>query len=174
MPRPRTPCACAAEALCYALSWISSFPVRLLARRHPWIAGLLLVVFLSVQLATAAVACTTGVGMLAPAVQAASMETMAHCADMAGHATAQPGTPTAAPASVQSDHQAALCMGHCQADTKHADHATPQLPAFVPLLVGIVIAAPLRESAALLATDGAAQPRAPPPPHAILHCCLRT
>ncbi len=139
----------------------SSTIVRYLARRHSWIAGFLLVVFLSVQLATAAYACAAGVK--APAEQPMeAMEAMTSCADMADQDGAQ------------NDGQKALCMGHCQADTKHADHATPQLPAFIPVLASIIIEPPVLDPAPVIALRAQAQPRAPPPPHAILHCCFRT
>jgi hypothetical protein len=138
---------------------IFSTIVRDLARRHSWIAGFLLIVFLSVQLATAAYACKMSESK--PTKQP-SMEAMVSCADMAEQ--------DAAP----SDSQKALCMGHCQADTKHADHAAPQIPAFIPVLASIIVEPPALDAAPVFALLAKTQPRAPPPPHAILHCCLRT
>ena len=134
--------------------------MRHIVRRHSWIARLLLVVFLSVQLATAAYACTMGVNE--PADQPSSMDTMVSCADMAEQDAAQ------------NDGQKALCMGHCQADTKYADHAAPQIPAFIPVLAGTIIEPPVLDATPVIAQRAQTQPRAPPPPLAILHCCFRT
>jgi hypothetical protein len=133
--------------------------VRHLARRHSWIAGFLLILFLSVQLATAAYACTMGMNSTD---EHPSMEATMSCADMAEQDAAQ------------NDGQKALCMSHCQANAKHADHATPQIPAFIPFLVSIVVEPPVLDNAPMLAERAQSQPRAPPPPHAILHCCFRT
>jgi len=130
-----------------------------MAHRHSWIAGLLLVVFLSVQLAAAAYACTMGLNE--PAEQP-SMEAMVSCADMAEQDVAQ------------NDGRKALCMGHCQAETKYADHAAPQIPAFIPVLAGIIVEPPVLDATPVIALRAQTQPRAPPPPHAILHCCFRT
>jgi hypothetical protein len=101
--------------------------VRHSARRHSWIAGFLLILFLSVQLATAAYACTMGMNSTD---EHPSMEATMSCADMAEQDAAQ------------NDGQKALCMSHCQANAKHADHATPQIPAFIPFLVSIVVEPP--------------------------------
>ncbi|UBM08365.1 copper resistance protein [Cupriavidus metallidurans] len=133
--------------------------MRHLARRHSWIAGFLLILFLSVQLATAAYACTMGMNSMDEHL---SMEATMSCADMAEQDAAQ------------NDGQKALCMSHCQANAKHADHATPQIPAFIPFLVSIVVEPPVLDDASMLAERAQSQPRAPPPPHAILHCCFRT
>lgn len=90
------------------------------------------------------------------------MEPMVSCADMAEQDAAQ------------NDGKNALCMSHCHADAKHADHATPQIPAFVPFLVSVIVEPPVLDAAPLFAARAQTQPRAPPPPHAILHCCFRT
>jgi len=132
--------------------------VRHIVRRHSWIAGLLLVVFLSVQLATAAYACT----MNKAAPMETPMEAMTSCAEMADQA------------AVRNDGQKALCMAHCQADAKHADHAAPQIPAFIPVLASIIVEPPVLDVTPVIALHAQARPRAPPPPHAILHCCFRT
>ncbi|MGO4280109.1 copper resistance protein [Cupriavidus sp. RAF20_2] len=136
--------------------------MRHIVRRHSWFAGILLVVFLSVQLATAAYACTAGQGELDGQPSMETMEAMPSCADMVEQDAAQ------------HDGQKALCMAHCQADTKHADHPAPQVPAFIPILVSTVVEPPMLDAAPLFAERAQAQPRAPPPPHAILHCCFRT
>ena len=133
-----------------------------IARRHSWIAGLLLVVFLSVQLATAAYACTMGKAAPAESPMEASMEAMTSCAEMADQV------------AVQNDGQKALCMAHCQADAKHADHAAPQIPAFIPVLASIIVEPPVLDVTPVITLHAQARPRAPPPPHAILHCCFRT
>ncbi|WP_423198967.1 MULTISPECIES: copper resistance protein [unclassified Cupriavidus] len=111
------------------------------------------------QLATAAYACNMGESK--PTEQA-PMGAMVSCADMAE----QDATP--------SDSQKALCMSHCQADTKHADHAAPQIPAFIPVLASIIVEPTVGDAAPFFALRAKHQPRASPPPHAILHCCLRT
>ncbi|MGO4326882.1 hypothetical protein AB4Z48_11175 [Cupriavidus sp. 2TAF22] len=90
------------------------------------------------------------------------MENMVSCADMADQDAAQ------------NDGQKALCMSHCQADAKHADLSAPQIPAHIPLLVSILVEPPVLDAAPLIAVRAQTQPRAPPPPHAILHCCFRT
>ena len=90
------------------------------------------------------------------------MEAMVSCADMAEQDAAR------------NDGQKALCMSHCQADAKHADHATPQIPAFIPFLVGVIVEPPVLDAAPMFVVRAQSQPRAPPPPHAILHCCFRT
>ncbi len=87
---------------------------------------------------------------------------MESCPDMADHKSDQGG------------NQKALCLGHCQADSKSADHVSPQIPAFLPVLVNVIEPAHLvvADLRTVLSVD--AQPRAPPPPLAILHCCFRT
>lgn len=144
------------------------FLVRSLTRRHSWFAGLLLVVFLSVQLATAAYACMGGASTAVEATPSRAMETMdgmAGCPDMAGMPDQDAG---------QFNGEKAFCMAHCQADTKHNDHPAPQIPPFVPVLAGSVVEPPVLVLASHFAIRASAQPRAPPPPHAILHCCFRT
>lgn len=76
--------------------------------------------------------------------------------------------------SEQGGDQKALCLGHCQADSKSADHVSPQIPAFLPVLVNVIepVQVSVADLHAALRVD--AQPRAPPPPLAILHCCFRT
>lgn len=90
------------------------------------------------------------------------MESMVSCADMAEQD------------AVQNDGEKALCMAHCQADAKHADHSTPQIPALVPVLISIIVVPPVLDGTPLIAERARYQPRAPPPPHSILHCCFRT
>lgn len=145
--------------------------VRLLVRRHAWFAGLLLIVFLSVQLATAAYACVAGTSAAAAeAMQQASMAAM----EMDGMGCCPEATGVPDDGTQQFHAGKALCMGHCQADTKHADHPTPQVPPFIPVLVGSVVEPPLLRHVSLFSIRASAQPRAPLPPHAILHCCFRT
>lgn len=146
--------------------------MRYLVRRHSWIAGFLLLVFLSVQLAAAAYACSAGTRTDAPRQEVmGAMEDMASCAEMAGMSA------TIDPVDQDAGHfngEKAFCMGHCQADTKHADQPAPQVFAFIPVLVGVIVEPPALVPAPFFMQRANAQPRAPPPPHAILHCCLRT
>nr|WP_315594264.1 copper resistance protein [uncultured Cupriavidus sp.] len=140
--------------------------VRYLVRRHSWIAGFLLLVFLSVQLAAAAYACSAGMRTDTPRQEVmGAMEDMASCAEMAGMIDEDAG---------HFNGEKAFCMGHCQADTKHADQPAPQVFAFIPVLVGVIVEPPALVPAPFFMQRANAQPRAPPPPHAILHCCLRT
>lgn len=90
------------------------------------------------------------------------MEAMTSCADMADQDM------------VKGAGQKALCMGHCQADNKHADHSTAQIPAFIPVLITHVVAPTVELSVPLTLAQASAQPRAPPPPLSILHCRFRT
>lgn len=130
------------------------------ARRHPWVVGLLLLVFLSVQLAAAAYACTgSRYQMEGGNAMAALTES---CPDMADSG------------SDRGSDQKALCLGHCQADSKSADHVSPQIPAFSPVLVSVLEPAQVAVVALHIALRGDTQPRAPPPPLAILHCRFRT
>ncbi|MGX0137825.1 hypothetical protein ACUXG4_006086 [Cupriavidus metallidurans] len=135
-------------------------PLRHTVRRQPWFAGLLLLVFLTVQLAASAYACTGSRYQMDGGNEPAALTES--CPDMADNG------------SDQASDQKALCLGHCQADGKSADHVSPQIPAFLPVLVNVI--APRRTTVAerqtALCAD--AQPRAPPPPLSILHCCFRT
>lgn len=138
-------------------------PLRHTLRRHPFFAGILLLVFLSVQLAAAAYACAGSryqVG--SDNMKAAPTES---CADMAS------GTDQG---SSQDMDNGALCQAHCQADSKSADHVAPQLPVFLPVLTGVI--EPATVAFANLRTVLRAQvtARAPPPPLAILHCIFQT
>ncbi|QEZ49110.1 hypothetical protein [Cupriavidus oxalaticus] len=129
-------------------------------RRHPWFAGLLLVVFLTVQLAAAAYACTgSRYQITGGSAEAALTES---CADMA------------AGGSDQGDDQAALCLAHCQADSKSADHASPQTPAFLPVLLGVIEPTRVALADIGIALRAEAEARAPPPPLNILHCSFQT
>ncbi|PLP99563.1 copper resistance protein [Cupriavidus pauculus] len=139
--------------------------MRSLVRRHAWFAGLLLVVFLSVQLATAAYACTTGASAVGEPTQLEAMDGMGCCPDMADMEDQ---------GAAQFNGEKAFCMGHCQADSKHADHPAPQIPPFIPVLVGSLVEPPVQGRASFFVMRANAQPRAPPPPHTILHCCFRT
>nr|WP_315593779.1 hypothetical protein [uncultured Cupriavidus sp.] len=77
-------------------------------------------------------------------------------------------------ASNQAGEQKALCLGHCQADSKSTDHVSPQIPAFLPVLVNIIEPADVVVADLNAALGVDAMPRAPPPPLTILHCCFRT
>ena len=129
------------------------------ARRHPVLAGLLLVVFLTVQLAAAAYACTGSRYQMEGSGTAAAMTES--CADMA---------------AASDDHgadQSALCLAHCQADSQSADHVSPQLPIFLPVLMGVI--EPMRVVLAdiRIALRAESEARGPPPLN-ILHCSFQT
>ena len=129
------------------------------ARRHPLFAGILLIVFLTAQLAAAAYACTgSRYQMESSGTPAAMTES---CADMA------------ADGDDKGADQSALCLAHCQADSKSADHVSPQLPAFLPVLMSIVepTRVVLAEVRIVLRTEREARG---PPPLNILHCSFQT
>ncbi|WP_454040465.1 DUF2946 family protein [Cupriavidus metallidurans] len=130
------------------------------ARRHPFLAGILLVIFLTVQLAAAAYACTGSRYQMAGSNTKAALTES--CADMAESGSDQSG-----------DH-GALCLGHCQADSKSADHVSPQMPVFLPVLVSVI--EPARVVLADIRTELCveSEARAPPPPLTILHCSFQT
>lgn len=69
--------------------------------------------------------------------------------------------------------QSVLCLAHCQADSKSADHVSPQLPAFLPVLMSIVepTSVVLAEVRVALRTEREARG---PPPLNILHCSFQT
>ncbi|WP_354682460.1 hypothetical protein [Cupriavidus necator] len=131
------------------------------ARRRPWLAGFLLVVFLSTQLAVAAYACT---GSRYQVEDSGTMAAMAEsCADMAAGTSA----------SGQDIEQSGLCLAHCQADSKSADHASPQLPAFMPVLLRVIEPTRVVMAEFRIALRAEGQARSPPPLN-ILHCSFQT
>ncbi|KDP88612.1 hypothetical protein CF70_029355 [Cupriavidus sp. SK-3] len=133
--------------------------MRHTARRHPWFAGLLLVVFLTVQLAATAYACTgSRYQMDGNNTKAAMTES---CADMA------------ASGDDQGNDQSALCLAHCQADSKSADHVSPQLPAFLPVLMNIIEPTRVVLAEVRIALRAEVEARGPPPLN-ILHCSFQT
>ncbi|ESS48437.1 exported protein of unknown function [Ralstonia solanacearum SD54] len=69
--------------------------------------------------------------------------------------------------------QDGLCLEHCQAGTKTADHVSPQIPAFLPVLLGHVEPTPIAATVPLILAQAEPIARAPPPPLSILHCCFR-
>jgi hypothetical protein len=128
-------------------------------RRHPVFAGLLLVVFLTVQLAAVAYACTGSRYQMEGSGTTAAMTES--CADMAADS---------------DDHgadQSALCLAHCQADSKSADHVSPQLPAFLPVLVSVIEPARVVLAEVRIALRAEVEARGPPPLN-ILHCSFQT
>lgn len=137
-------------------------------RRSPrrfWLAGFLVLTFLTVQLATAAYACAGGRFAVQSAMDAGAMEGMADmaesCPEMAEKAPQDNG---------QHD---GLCLEHCQAGTKTADHVSPQIPAFLPVLLGQIEPTPIAATVPLILAQADPIARAPPPPLSILHCCFR-
>jgi len=128
-------------------------------KRRLWLAGFLVLTFLTVQLAAAAYACAGSRFVVIPAMDMADMAES--CPEMAKSAPQDSG---------QHD---GLCLEHCQAGAKTADHAAPQVPAFLPVLIGQTEPTPIAAPAPLLLAQGDAIARAPPPPLSILHCCFR-
>jgi len=133
-------------------------------QRRLWFAGFLVLTFLTVQLAAAAYACAGGRYAVRPAMEMDAMDAMSDmaesCPEMAKNAPQDSG---------QHD---GLCLEHCQAGAKTADHATPQIPAFLPILIGQIEPTPIAAPAPLLLARGDAIARAPPP-LSVLHCCFR-
>ncbi len=132
-----------------------------LARRRPFFAAFLLAVFLSVQLAAAAYARTGTQYAVTPTDPMAGMTES--CPDMA--------------AMAQEDGKAVLdglCANHCQTDSRSADHSAPQLPLFLPVLVSVVEPSTESHIEHLAVHLRDIEPRAPPRPLSILHCCFRT
>ncbi|WP_020206780.1 hypothetical protein [Cupriavidus sp. WS] len=141
------------------------------ARRHPLFAGFLLVVFLTVQLAAAAYACAGSRYQVTDDGNAEAALTES-CAEMAG--MDQMARMSASADGEQAGDQSALCLAHCQADSKSADHVSPQLPVFLPVLLNVIVPTPVMvaDSRVVLHADAAA--RAPPPALNILHCRSQT
>uniref|UniRef100_UPI003F49A349 hypothetical protein n=1 Tax=Cupriavidus yeoncheonensis TaxID=1462994 RepID=UPI003F49A349 len=133
--------------------------MRHFASRQPWFAGLLLVLFLTAQLAAAAYACTgSRYQMDGGGTMAAMTES---CADMADGDNDE-----------RAD-QGALCLAHCQADSKSADHLSPQLPAFLPVLMSVVEPTRVVLAEVRVALRAEVEARGPPPLN-ILHCSFQT
>lgn len=84
------------------------------------------------------------------------------CADMADNG------------SDAEQDQAALCLAHCQADSKSADHVTPQIPVFLPILQGVIEPTRVVVVDFRVALRAEAAARAPPPPLTVLHCSFQT
>ncbi|QKL95602.1 hypothetical protein HI802_22165 (plasmid) [Ralstonia solanacearum] len=132
-------------------------------RRHSFFAGFLLLVFLSVQLAAAAYACAGSRYQVGSDNMKATLTES--CADMAN------GTDQG---SSQDKDNGALCLAHCQADSKSADHVAPQLPVFLPVLTGVIEPTRVVMADVRAALRAEVTARAPPPPLAILHCSFQT
>jgi hypothetical protein len=116
-------------------------------------------VFLTVQLAAAAYACTGSRYQVEGSGTTAAMTES--CADMA------------AGGSDQGTDQSALCLAHCQADSKSADHVSPQLPAFLPVLKSVVEPTRVVTAEVRIALRAEVEARGPPPLN-ILHCSFQT
>jgi hypothetical protein len=119
----------------------------------------LMIVF--AQIDTAAYACE-----LPAAVETSSD------ASMAG----MPCATEAAPAQLDPD-QPALCLQHCQYGATHAySDAPPVQPPTGPAYATVVFPAPpaaLADGALTTPERDRSRNRAPPPTHAVLHCCRR-
>lgn len=127
--------------------------------RRLWITGFLVVAFLTVQLAAAAYACAGNLYSFNAMEEMAGMTES--CPEMAARAHKDMG---------QHD---GLCLEHCKLNDKSADHFSPQSPAFLPVLLGVIEPTPVSIPEFALSLREGAISRAPPP-HAILHCCYRT
>ncbi|CAG9172757.1 hypothetical protein LMG23994_02485 [Cupriavidus pinatubonensis] len=123
-------------------------------------AGILIVAFLTVQLAAAAYACQGGRYSVSAMEDMASMTES--CPEMAVDARKDGGK-----------HDG-LCLEHCQLNAKSADHFSPQIPAFLPVLVSVLETSPVPAADHVTYERGVAVARAPPLPLSILHCCYRT
>jgi hypothetical protein len=134
---------------------------RSLRRR---LAGLMVLVLLAIQMATAAYACPTAVA--APASdKAVAMAGMPGCTQS-----------TETPCGMVDPRQPGLCLAHCNADnvaSSDQGSGTLQLPPPVPALyiaMALFVVVPLR---------GRRLPHAPkteratPLPLSVLHCCYR-
>ncbi len=128
--------------------------------RRLWMAGLLVVAFLTVQLAAAAYACE------------GSRYSLSAMGDMAGMTESCPEM--AADAQHDGGKHDGLCLQHCQLDAKSADHFSPQSPAFLPVLMSVLEPTPVPAADYATRVRGVAVARAPPPPITVLHCCYRT
>lgn len=126
--------------------------------RRLWLAGFLLIAFLTVQFAAAAYAC------------AGSRYTLEQADDMAGMTES---CPDMARKSATLQTHDGLCQEHCQAGTKATDHTAPQVPAFLPVLVSHIEPTPAPALPMRAEASGQAVPGTPPP-IPILHCCFRT
>lgn len=93
-------------------------------------------------------------------------------ADMAGMTESCPEM--AAHAQQEASRHDGLCLEHCQLNAKSADHYSPQIPAFMPVLLSVVEPTPVPAVDTLTLEQRSAVARAPPPPLSILHCCYRT
>ena len=84
-------------------------------------------------------------------------------------------TLAAAATDVDDDDAANLCVEHCRVGQQSADHAaSPAVaPAILLPLYTLAAASGATPHATALRTPDALL-AAPPPPHTILHCCLRT
>jgi hypothetical protein len=124
-----------------------------MARKHrQLVARILLAAFVFAQAAVSAYACPE------PTPAPAAAATAHDCGDMAGIDASAPN----------------LCLAHCQIGQQTFDHSAHPgaAPAVLPPLIVAVpdleaSATPGRASNTLGFTGGA------PPPHSILHCCLR-
>uniref|UniRef100_UPI003F49457E copper resistance protein n=1 Tax=Cupriavidus taiwanensis TaxID=164546 RepID=UPI003F49457E len=127
--------------------------------RRLWLAVFLLSAFLTVQLAAAAYACDGSRYSVGATQEMAGMTES--CPDMAKEDAGR------------GIHDG-LCQEHCQLGSKSADHATPQIPVFQPVLVNLVVPTPVPVLAHRVAVPRDAIPRGPPRSLPILNCCFRT
>jgi hypothetical protein len=125
-----------------------------------WVSGWFVLMIVLAQIVTAAYACP----QVPAAIEAGSMAGMPCASD-------EP-----APISLDAE-QPALCVQHCQfGSTQAFSDASLSQPPAGPTHAALVFPAP----SVAMAADGPASAerdggrnRAPPPTHALLHCCLR-
>ncbi|SOY60173.1 conserved hypothetical protein [Cupriavidus taiwanensis] len=96
---------------------------------------------------------------------------------MQGSGTTAAMTESCADMAADSDDhgadQSALCLAHCQADSKSADHLTPQLPVFLPVLKSVIEPTRVVRADIRIALHAEREARGPPPLN-ILHCSFQT
>jgi len=143
--------------------------MRLNRTARTWWSRALIASLLFLQLASAAYACPM---MSSPPVDA----TLAVTASMAGMPCAQAmaGEELAARVVMDAD-QPGLCHEHCTGGSQIIEPAATDALAAPAIVVLFVIAAPDASAGEASGWQARQVERnsAPPPPHAILHCCFR-
>ena len=122
-----------------------------------WVSGWFVLMIVFSQILTAAYACPQ-VGIVEP-TSGASMARMP-CASEPMRAELDPAQP-------------GLCLQHCQYGSNQAfSDASSSQPHPGPAYAVVVFPAPVAVAPAAVVRDRDRE-RAPPPTHAVLHCCLR-
>jgi len=140
--------------------------IRFTRTARAWLSRSLIASLLFLQLASAAYACAMkSTPPLDP--------TMASTASMAGMPCAQ--ATAGAVMSVVDPDQPGLCHEHCKGGSQSLEPAAAVALAAQAMVVLFVIAAPAAPAGGANSwqTRRLERDSAPPPPHAILHCCFR-